>query len=94
MHLILGMELRAMRMIMWSSLLAEVLMLALRRFYYINPVAWAIQGLIGSQLGTVNDEYITVTGQVCAIADIQHPKEGWHFSPNLAHALAWQVRVN
>ena len=64
---------------MWSSLLSEVLMLALRRFYYMNPVAWAIQGLIGSQLGTVNDEYITVTGQVCAITHIQHPKKGWHF---------------
>ena len=34
----------------------------LRRFYYINPVAWGIQGLIGSQLGTVTDEHITVAG--------------------------------
>ena len=50
------------------------------RWYYINPVAWAIQGLVGSQLGTVTDEYITVTGQRYSIADYMAVTYGIRYS--------------
>ena len=46
------------------------------RFYYINPVAWSIQGLIGSQLGTVTDEYITSNGQRYSIAEFMDATYG------------------
>ncbi|CAK0784036.1 hypothetical protein CVIRNUC_007239 [Coccomyxa viridis] len=49
-------------------------------FYYINPVAWSIQGLIGSQLGTVTDEYITSNGQRYSIADFMDVTYGIKYS--------------
>ncbi|CAK0759197.1 hypothetical protein CVIRNUC_002679 [Coccomyxa viridis] len=49
-------------------------------WYYINPVAWAIQGLVGSQLGTVTDEYITVTGERYSIADYMAVTYGIRYS--------------
>ena len=50
------------------------------RFYYLNPVAWAIQGLIGSQLGTVTDEFITVTGRTYSIAEFMDVTYGIKYS--------------
>lgn len=51
------------------------------RFYYINPVAWGIQGLIGSQLGTVTNEHITTSGgQTYSIADFMDVTYGIKYS--------------
>ena len=43
-------------------------------------MAWAIQGLIGSQLGTVTDEFITVTGRTYSIAEFMDATYGIKYS--------------
>eukprot|EP01024_Parvocaulis_polyphysoides_P059981 TRINITY_DN65089_c0_g1_i1.p1 TRINITY_DN65089_c0_g1~~TRINITY_DN65089_c0_g1_i1.p1 ORF type:complete len:157 (-),score=7.10 TRINITY_DN65089_c0_g1_i1:113-529(-) len=35
----------------------------LRWYYYINPVAYALYGMVASQLGDITDEYITIVDE-------------------------------
>ena len=58
------------------------------RFFWINPVQWSLQGLIGSQLGDVTDEYITSHGQRYSIAEFMDITYGIKYS-----MLGWSALI-
>ncbi len=60
----------------------------MRRYSYLNPLSYSIQGLLGSQLGDVTEEYIVYNGEQQSIA--QYLNSAYNISRSF---IGWDILI-
>ena len=58
------------------------------RYSYLNPLSYSIQGLLGSQLGDVTNEYVVYNGERLSVA--QYLKSAYNIDRSF---IGWDVLI-